>query len=219
MPELLPQKAGGSKVFAGESIARLIESLRLPINESKLKNMVKKIVSAPVISDEIIIGKILIIRNQRVMIDKDIAELYGVSTKRLNEQVKRNRKRFPADFMFQLTKTEKDEVVAICDHLKTLKFSSNLPYAFTEHGAVMLASVLNSERAIAMNTHIVRIFIQLRQVFLMNKDVLTKLDQLEKRIQGHDENIQTIFKALRQLIPQQQEPRRRIGFRRKDETD
>src|SRR6478609_6546451 len=90
---------------------------------------------------------ILFIRGEKVMLDSDLAEIYGVSTKRLNEQVKRNAKRFPSDFMFQLTETEKTEVVANCDHLAKLKFSPHLPYAFTEHGALMLANVLNSERA------------------------------------------------------------------------
>src|SRR3984893_4137190 len=101
---------------------------------------------ALIIPDEVLISKILLIREKKVMIDRDLADLYKVSTKRLNEQVKRNIKRFPEDFMFQLTEEEKAEVVAICDHLKSLKYSPNLPYAFTEHGAVMLASVLNSER-------------------------------------------------------------------------
>src|ERR1700761_7166479 len=108
--------------------------------------------------DEIILSKILIIRNKKVMIDRDLAELYGVSTKRLNEQVKRNMKRFPSDFMFQLTNEEKMEVVAKCDHLKSLKYSPQTPYVFTEHGAVMLASVLNSERAILVNIQVVRVF-------------------------------------------------------------
>jgi hypothetical protein len=103
------------------------------------------------IPDELILNKILVIREQKVMIDRDISELYGVSTKRLNEQVKRNIRRFPEDFMFQLTEKEKAEVVAICDHLRKLKFSPFLPSAFTEHGAVMLASVLNSERSITVN--------------------------------------------------------------------
>src|ERR1700761_144944 len=104
--------------------------------------------------DEIILSKILIIRNKKVMIDRDLAELYGVTTKRLNEQVKRNIKRFPEDFMFQLNEVEKNGVVANCDHLKALKFSSVMPYAFTEHGAVMLASVLNSEIAVKVNVQI-----------------------------------------------------------------
>lgn len=153
------------------------------------------------------------------MIDKDIAELYGVTTKRLNEQVKRNKKRFPEDFMIQLTQEEKNEVVANCDHLKNLKYSPNLPYAFTEHGAVMLASVLNSERAIEVNIQIVRIFSQIRETLLTNKDILSKVEQLEKKVTGHDEHIQMIFDALRKLLHQPQAPRRRIGFRRNDEAD
>ena len=171
------------------------------------------------IPDEIIINKILLLREKKVMIDKDIAELYGVPTKRLNEQVKRNKKRFPEDFMFQLTQEEKEEVVANCDHLKNLKYSSNLPFAFTEHGAVMLASVLNSDRAIEVNIQIVRIFTQMREMLLTNKDILLKLEQLEKKVTGHDENIQMIFNALKQLLNQPPEPRRRIGFRRKGEDD
>ena len=171
------------------------------------------------IPDEVVINKILLIRGKKVMIDKDIAALYGVSTKRLNEQVKRNSKRFPKDFMFQLTQEEKAEVVANCDHLKNLKYSSNLPFAFTEHGAVMLASVLNSDRAIEVNIQIVRIFTQIRETLLTNKDILLKLEQLEQKVTGHDENIQMIFNALKQLLNQPQEPRRRIGFRRKGEDD
>jgi len=108
--------------------------------------MVHDLTKSNIIPDEVIMNKIIIIRNLRVMIDSDMAELYGVSTKRLNEAVKRNLKRFPIDFMFQLTITEKEELVANCDHLKKLKFSPYLPFVFTEHGAVMLASVLNSER-------------------------------------------------------------------------
>lgn len=110
------------------------------------------------IPDEAVINKILVLRGKKVMIDKDIAQLYGVETRRLNEQVKRNKNRFPEDFMFQLTQEEKDEVVAICDNLKSLKYSPKLPFAFTEYGAVMLAGVLNSERAIEVNVQIIRIF-------------------------------------------------------------
>ncbi len=181
--------------------------------------MVKAITRSVLISDQVVINKILLIRGKKVMIDKDIAELYGVTTKRLNEQVKRNKKRFPEDFMFQLTENEKNEVVANCDHLKNLRFSPNLPFAFTEHGAVMLASVLNSERAIEVNIQIVRIFTQIREMVLSNKDILLKLEQLEKKVTGQDENIQMIFDALRKLLHQPQAPRRRIGFRRNSEED
>lgn len=151
------------------------------------------------------------------MIDRDLAELYGVTTKRLNEQVKRNLKRFPDDFMFQLTEIEKKEVVANCDHLKSLKFSSNLPYAFSEHGAVMLASVLNSDRAIEVNIHIVRVFTKMREMLLTHKDILLKLDAIEKKITKHDEEIAVIFKALKQMLEQPKpEPRKRIGFKPDD---
>lgn len=125
---------------------------------------------------------LLLIRDRRVMIDKDLAELYCIPTKRLNEQVKRNINRFPEDFMFQLTIVEKVKVVAFCDHLKSLRFSASLPYVFTEHGAVMLASVLNSDRAIAVNIQIVRIFTRIREMILANKDILLKLGQMEKQL-------------------------------------
>ncbi|MFY0255572.1 ORF6N domain-containing protein [Chitinophaga sp. 30R24] len=168
--------------------------------------------------DESIMSKILLIRGKRVMVDKDLAELYSVPTKRLNEQVKRNLKRFPEDFMFQLTTEEKEEVVAKCDHLKNLKFSANLPYVFTEHGAVMLASVLNSDRAIAVNIQIVRIFTRMREMILTHKDILLKLEQMEKRVSGHDEQIELVFEYLKQLLSSPQEPRVRIGFTRHDEA-
>ena len=169
------------------------------------------------IPDEIVMNKIIMIRSQKVMIDKDLAELYGVTTKRLNEQVKRNRKRFPEDFMFQLTEEEKEDVVANCDHLKSLKFSPNLPYAFTEHGAVMLASVLSSERAIEVNIQIVRVFTKMRELLLTHKDILLQLEKIEKKLTGHDEDIQLIFQYFKQLLNPQQPPRRKIGFRRKGE--
>ena len=133
------------------------------------------------------------------MIESDLAELYGVTTKRLNEQVKRNIKRFPEDFMFQLTEAEKQQVVANCDHLKNLKFSPYLPFVFTEHGAVMLASVLNSERAIRVNIQIVRIFIRMREMIETHKEILHKLEQLEKKDIEQDQKIMLIFEYLKQL--------------------
>ena len=150
------------------------------------------------------------------MIDKDIAELYGVTTKRLNEQVKRNHTRFPEDFMFQLTGIEKSEVVANCDHLNNLKYSPNLPYAFTEYGVVMLASVLNSERAIEVNIQIVRVFTRLREMVLTHKDILLKLEQLEKQVVNNSGDIQIIFTALNELLEQPNPPRKQIGFKPED---
>jgi len=178
--------------------------------------MAKSISRSLLIPDEVVINKIIVLREKKVMLDKDIAELYGVTTKRLNEQVKRNKKRFPIDFMFQLSQEEKDEVVAKCDHLKNLKYSPNLPFAFTEHGAVMLASVLNSDRAIEVNIQIVRIFTELKEMLLTNKDILWKLEQLEKKAIAHDDDIKMIFGALKQLLNTPKEPRRRIGFKPDD---
>ena len=152
-----------------------------------------------VIPDEFIMNKILLIRGLKVMIDSDLAELYGVTTKRLNEQVKRNKKRFPEDFMFQLTETEKQQVVANCDHLKSLKFSPYLPFVFTEHGAVMLASVLNSERAIQVNIQIVRVFIKMREILAAHKEILQKLEEIERKYTDHDQKIMLIFEYLKQL--------------------
>ena len=147
--------------------------------------------------DLAVISKIIQLRGKRVILDRDIAELYGIPTKRLNEQVKRNLQRFPEDFMFQLSQEEKLEVVANCDHLEGLKFSNQLPFAFTEYGAVMLASVLNSERAIIANIQIVRVFIKMREMLLTQKDILLKIEQLEQSNKSNRIDIQTLFKALK----------------------
>jgi phage regulator Rha-like protein len=152
-----------------------------------------------VIPDELIMNKILFIRGLKVMIDSDLAELYGVTTKRLNEQVRRNIKRFPEDFMIQLIEAEKQQVVANCDHLKKLKFSPFLPYVFTEYGAVMLASVLNSDRAIQVNIQIVRVFIKMREMLATRKVILQKLEEIERKYTDHDQKIMLIFEYLKQL--------------------
>ena len=146
------------------------------------------------------------------MLDSDLAELYGVSTKRLNEQVKRNQKRFPADFMFELTATEKAEVVAICDYLQTLKFPPGLPNAFTEHGAIMVASVLNTPRAMEVSVYVVRAFVKLREMLGAHKELEGKLAELESRVEAHDEHITALFEAIRQLMERPPRPRKRIGF-------
>ena len=146
------------------------------------------------------------------MIDRDIADLYGVTTKRLNEQVKRNALRFPEDFMFQLTLEEKNELVANCDHLKQLKFSHALPLAFTEHGAVMLACILNSKRAIEANIRIIRIFTAMREMTLQNNELLLKLEKLEQKVDTHDESIDLLFEAIKKMIDTPHTKRNRIGF-------
>jgi hypothetical protein len=153
--------------------------------------------------------RILMIRGTRVMLDADLAELYSVTTKRLNEQVKRNRERFPEDFMFALTAAEKAEVVANCDHLSRLKFSPTLPFAFSEHGTIMLASVLNSPIAVSTSVHIVRAFVRLREMAGLHRDLARKLDELEKK---YDSQFAAVFDAIRGLMQPLAAPRRRIGF-------
>ena len=140
---------------------------------------------------------ILILHGRRVMLDADLARIYGVSTKRLNEQVQRNLDRFPEDFMVQLTAEEKAEVVANCDHLKTLRFSPHLPRAFTEHGAIMLASVLSSPAAVQASVQVVRAFVRLREILSGNKELARRLDALEKR---YDVQFKTVFAAIRELM-------------------
>lgn len=155
---------------------------------------------------------ILLIRGQKVMLDADLAELYGVPTKRLNEQVKRNAERFPDDFMFILTAEEKAEVVAKCDHLKRLRFSPTKPFAFTEHGALMLASVLNSRRAVEVSVFVTRAFVRLREVLANHRELARKVTELERRTKGHDEQIRSLVEAIRQLMAAPESKARRIGF-------
>ena len=179
--------------------------------------MMGKSIKKTVLPDEVIMNKILIIRKKKIMIDRDLAELYGVSTKQLNQQVKRNTTRFPSEFMFRLTKKEKDWVVTNCDHLKALRFSSTPPYAFTEYGAVMLANVLNSDKAIQVNIQIVKVFTKMKEMLLTNKDILLKLEKMEKDVKENKEDIAMIFEALKQLLNPQQPKRRMIGFNRKED--
>jgi len=150
------------------------------------------------------------------MIDRDLAELYGVETRRLNEQVKRNIERFPNEFMFQLTKDEKTWVIANCDHLSKLKFSRTNPYAFTEHGTLMLASILNTEVAIQTSIHIVKAFVELRELIQTNSELSAKLEKLEKK---YDKQFNVVFKALKQLINNPKPKRRKIGFVTKEEDE
>lgn len=134
------------------------------------------------------------------MIDRDLAELYGVETKKLNQAVKRNIKRFPEDFMFQLSDKEQNELVTNCDHLKKLKFSYQNAYAFTEHGVTMLASVLNSEKAIEINVQVVRAFIQLRQMSLENKDLSKRVAELEHYFIEHCKDYKEDMRDIHQAI-------------------
>ena len=165
---------------------------------------------------EVIEERIMTIRSRKVIIDSDLAGLYGVTTKVLNQSVKRNIGRFPSDFMFELTRDEKNELVTNCDRLKQLKFSSSMPRAFTEHGALMLASILNSQRAIDASIFIIRAFVHLRMLYMQNTEVVYKLKELESRISKHDSKIQDIVEILRQLMAPPKKPKRKIGFQIKE---
>ena len=173
--------------------------------------------------DEVIITKICLIRGQKVMLDRDLAELYNVTTGNLNKAVKRNIKRFPADFMFQLRTEELENLIFHFGISSEPGVRAGwggirkMPYVFTEQGVAMLSSVLNSDTAIEVNIRIIRIFTKLREIMLSNKDILLKLEQLEKKITGHDEDIQLVFGALKQLLNPPQLPRRKIGFRRDED--
>ena len=166
-----------------------------------------------VLSAERVENYILVIRSQKVILDADLAELYGVTTKRLNEQIKRNQDRFPQDFMFKLTDEEKQKVVAICDHLKNLKFSRSNPNAFTEHGVLMAASVLNTPRAIEVSVLVVRTFVKLREILSTHKDLKDKLKELENKILSHDKTLHSLVIAIRRLMdPPVTSNKRPIGF-------
>ena len=157
--------------------------------------------------------RILLIRGEKVIIDADLAEAYGVTTKALNQAIRRNANRFPPDFMFRLTKEEKQEVVTNCDHLQNLKFSPVNPRAFTEHGAIMAASVLNSAKAIEVSVFVVRAFVQLRSMIAGHKELAHKITQLERKLGDHDEQIMVLMQAIKQLMnPKPPPKKRRIGF-------
>ncbi len=157
-------------------------------------------------------SRIFTMRGHQVMIDADIAKLYGVQTKYLNRQVRRNIQRFPSEFMLRLTKEEKTELVTNWHRFKTLKHSSSLPYAFTEHGVVMLASVLNSETAVRISIHIVKTFIRLQQFVSNYSNISDKLNKLEEKVGTHDDEIRAIIRAIHEMTAPQKKPKRQIGF-------
>jgi len=162
---------------------------------------------------KLIENQIFLVRGQKVLLDSDLAALYGVAVRTLNQAVKRNRKRFPLDFVFQLTTEEhgalrSHSVISSPDH----GGRRYLPYAFTEHGAIMAASVLNSPRAVEMSIFVVRAFVRLRDLLARHRALATKLLQLEQRLEPHDKTINEIIKAIRTLMTPTEKPRRQIGF-------
>ena len=171
------------------------------------------------IPDELVMDKIYLIRGQKVMLDKDLAELYGVTTGNLNLAVKRNKKRFPADFIFQLTKEEFETLILqnAISKSKGRGGTRKLPYAFTEQGVSMLSGVLNSNIAIQVHIQIIRVFAKMREMLFTHKDILLQLEKVEKKLTGHDEDIAVIFQYLKKLLNPQQPSRPRIGFKRNNE--
>jgi hypothetical protein len=162
-----------------------------------------------IIPVESIVKKIIVLRGEKVLLDRDLAELYEVPTKVLNQAVKRNERRFPSDFMFRLTKQEKKELVTNCDRFRTLKHSSVLPRAFTEQGVAMLSSVLNSDRAIGVNIAIMRAFVKLRVMLASHKDLTRKIAELEKK---YDEQFAIVFEAIQHILEEDEKPKKKIGY-------
>jgi hypothetical protein len=161
---------------------------------------------------------ILTIRGCKVLIDADLAAIYGVETRTLNQAVKRNAERFPKDFVFRLNAAEKSEVITNCDHLARLRFAKSLPFAFTEHGAIMAATVLNSRQAVSMSVYVVRAFIRMREQLVANTAILKRLAEIDKSLLQHDAALRDIYRKLLPLLqPPPEPPKRRIGFISDDE--
>jgi len=169
------------------------------------------------ITETLIESKIYLIRGQKVMLDVDLAEMYGVETRALKQAVRRNIERFPEDFMFEVTKEESDTLLR--SQFVTLKRGEHikyLPFAFTEHGVLMLSSVLRSEQAVQVNIQIMRVYSKMKELLMTHKDILLKLEQLEQKTDKHDDQIQLIFSYIKKLVEQPKEDTRteRIGFKK-----
>ncbi len=172
-------------------------------------------INAATLNDSVIQNKIYIIRGQKVMLDSDLAEMYGVLTKALKQAVRRNIERFPEDFMFELTKEEADNFLR--SQFVTLKQGEHLkylPFAFTEHGVLMLSSILRSERAVQVNIQIMRVYTKMKELLFLHKDILLKLEKLENKTGRHDEEIKTIFAVIKKMIAQPKTKTERIGFKK-----
>jgi len=166
-----------------------------------------------ILPDEAVMSKIYFIREQKVMIDRDLAELYGVKAIRLREQVKRNQIRFPENFMFQLTEQEIEDMVSQNAIPSKQSLGGSLPYAFTEHGVLMLSNVLKSERAVQMSIRIIELFVKLREMLVLHKDVQLLVEQVEKKLVKQDEKIEVLFAYLRKFTEKDDQPRKRIGYK------
>lgn len=176
-----------------------------------------KTITNILIQEQVVLEKIYHIRDQKVMLDLDLAVLYEVETRALKQAVKRNIQRFPEDFMFQLTKEEWQQVITICDNLpKSAKFSPATPFVFTEQGVAMLSSILNSERAINVNIQVIRIFARLRNMVADNTQIRLEIEKIKNKLENQDKNMEIVFQYLDELLELKETPvpkRKRIGFK------
>jgi ORF6N domain-containing protein len=159
-------------------------------------------------------ARILVIRGRRVLLDADLARLYGTTAKRLREQVRRNQDRFPEDFCFRISRGELEEVAANCGYLRNLRYARGLPLAFTEHGAIMAASVVHTSRAVEMSVFVVRAFVRMRGLLAAHEGLAAKLEELERRVGAHDDALRDLVAAIRRLLePPPATSAGKIGFR------
>ncbi len=179
----------------------------------KHKSMAKKSNKINIIPQEVLISKIYFLREQRVMLDRDLAILYGVKSIRLREQVKRNISRFPNHFMFQLTENEVEIMVSQNAIPSKQHLGGTLPYAFTEHGVLMLANVLKSERAIEVSIRIIELFVKLREMLVTNVELKLEIERIKKKISNHDKNIEIVFRYFDELVDKKTNDRKLIGYK------
>lgn len=183
------------------------------IGYKKHKSMAKKSNKINIIPQEVLISKIYFLREQKVMLDRDLAILYGVKSIRLREQVKRNISRFPNHFMFQLTEHEVEIMVSQNAIPSKQHLGGTLPYAFTEHGVLMLANVLKSERAIEVSIRIIELFVKLREMLVTNVELKLEIERIKKKISNHDKNIEIVFRYLDELVDKKTNDRKLIGYK------
>jgi hypothetical protein len=175
--------------------------------------MVKKNTEITIIPQEVLISKIYYLRKEKIMLDRDLAALYGVKAIRLREQVKRNLSKFPSHFMFQLTENEVEIMVSQNAIPSKQNLGGTLPYAFTEHGVLMLANVLKSERAVQVSIKIIELFVKLREMIVTHTELKLEIERIKKKIDNHDKNIEIVFRYFDELLEKKAKPRKKIGFK------
>jgi len=173
----------------------------------------KEEISPAIVPNEVIVNKIYLFRGVKVMLDSDLAELFGVETKKLKQQVRRNTERFPEHFMFELTKEENDVLRSQIVTLRHGQHSKYLPFAFSEHGVLQLSNVLKSKRAVEVSIKIIDVFVQLRTMVLSNTEIRLEVEKIKKKVDNQDKNIEIIFRYFDELLEQKQQPRKEIGYK------